>query len=135
MSEDADRLHELFASFGPVSVRRMFGGAGLFADGLMFGLVFEGVVYLKAKADTVATFEREGCQPFSYGTKTGRRVLTSYWRLPDRLYDDPDELAQWARAALSTAIQSAAPKSAAAKSSAPKRHTGRPKTPTRKTPS
>jgi DNA transformation protein len=139
LPEDADRLHELFASFGPVDVRRMFGGAGLFADGLMFGLVFEGVVYLKAKADTVAMFEREGCQPFGYGTKTGRRVLTSYWRLPDRLYDDPDELAQWARAALTTAIQSAAkkaiaPKSAARKVSAPKPHIRPRKTSTRKAP-
>lgn len=124
---DPEYIHELFAAFGPVTIRRMFGGAGLFVDGTMFGLVAGGIIYLKAKTDTIAAFEREGCQPFGYATKAGRRVLTSYWRLPDRLYDDPDELAQWARAALTTATQSAA-----AKSSAPKHHTRRPKTPTRK---
>jgi DNA transformation protein len=131
---DPEYVRELFAGFGPVSIRRMFGGAGLFVDSTMFGLVAGGLIYLKAKSDTTAAFEREGCQPFGYDTKTGRRVLTSYWRLPDRLYDDPDELAQWARAALTTAIQSAASKSAAAKTPAPKRHTRRPKTPTRKAP-
>ena len=57
---------------------------------------------------TVPAFEREGCAPFEYGTKTGKRAIMSYWRLPDRLYDDPDELAQWARAALAVAHKGAA---------------------------
>ena len=107
---DPDHLTELFSVFGPIEVRRMFGAAGLFADGVMFGLVSGGVIYLKADADTAPRFAGEGCEPFSYATKTGRRTLTSHWRLPDRLYDDPDELAQWARLALGTAVAAASKK-------------------------
>jgi DNA transformation protein len=93
----------------------MFGGAGLFADGVMFGLVSGGQIYLKADATTVTCFEREQCGPFEYSTKNGKRTLTSYWRLPDRLYDDADELAQWARQALAAARQGAAVKPRAGK--------------------
>ena len=96
---DAVALKELFSAFGPVSVRRMFGGAGVFADGLMIALVSDGVIFLKADARTIPDFEREGQGPFTYGTRNGQRSLLSYWRMPERLYDDTDELAQWARAA------------------------------------
>ncbi len=100
---DADHIRELFSAFGTVQVRRMFGGAGLFANGLMFGLVSGGEIYLKADVDSVPAFENEGCGPFTYGTKTGRRAIMSYWRLPDRLYDDAEELALWAARALAIA--------------------------------
>jgi len=107
---DAEFIRDLFQPFGAVTVRRMFGGAGLFADGVMFGLVSGGEIYLKADATTVSWFERECCGPFEYSTKHGKRALTSYWRLPDRLYDDADELAQWARQALAAARLGAAAK-------------------------
>lgn len=100
---DADHISELFSAFGPVTVRRMFGGAGIFADGSMFALVDDGVIYLKADAATIPAFEREKSTPFSYATRHGRHTLTSYWRLPERLYDDPDELARWAAAAFAAA--------------------------------
>ena len=100
---DADFIRDLFSEFGTVTVRRMFGGAGLFADGLMFGLVTGGVIYLKADAGNVADFEREGCGPFRYATKDGERSIASYRRMPERLYDDPAELAAWAGHALSAA--------------------------------
>jgi len=100
---DADHIQELFSTFGPVSVRRMFGGAGVYADGIMFALVAGGVIYLKAAPDGTDAFERERCGPFSYATKDGTRQITSYWQMPDRLYDDPDELATWARTALAVA--------------------------------
>ena len=112
---DAEFIHDVFQPFGAVTVRRMFGGAGLFADGVMFGLVSGGQIYLKADATTVTCFEREQCEPFEYSTKNGKRALTSYWRLPDRLYDDADELAQWARQALAAARQGAAAKPRGAK--------------------
>jgi len=107
---DAEFIRDLFQPFGAVTVRRMFGGAGLFADGVMFGLVSGGQIYLKADATTVTWFERECCGPFEYSTKHGKRALTSYWRLPDRLYDNADELAQWARHAVKSAHEVAAPK-------------------------
>jgi DNA transformation protein len=107
---DGEHLRELFASFGPVSVRRMFGGIGVYADGLMFALVAEGIVYLKADDETIPAFERERSAPFSYVGRNGRSVSLSYWRLPDRLYDDADTLAEWARAAVATARRASAVK-------------------------
>ena len=91
---DPDYLSELFSEFGPVTVRRMFSGAGIFADGLMIALVVDGVIFLKADADIIPLFEGEGLKPFSYKRKEGRRTIMSYWRMPERLYDDPDELAR-----------------------------------------
>ena len=104
---DAESIRELFADFGPVTVRRMFGGAGVFVDGRMIALVSRDVIYLKADAETIPAFEQEGLAPFSYATKNGEHKLTSYWRMPDRLYDDPEELARWARAAHATALRAA----------------------------
>ena len=111
---DADHIRDLFAEFGAVHVRRMFGGAGIYAGDVMFGLVADELIYLKADIDTVAAFERENCAPFQYSTKNGKRAVMSYWRLPDRLYDDPAELAQWAAQALGVARKSAAVKPAVA---------------------
>ena len=108
MPVDADHIRDLFSEFGAVNVRRMFGGAGIYAGELMFGLVVDDLVYLKADQATVAAFERENCAPFQYDTKNGKRAVMSYWRLPDRLYDEPIELAQWARIALGVARNAAA---------------------------
>ena len=105
-AEDSDRITELFSGFGPIAVRRMFSGAGIFADGLMIALVVDGVIYLKADDSFVPLFEREGQAPFSYRTRGGKRTLNSYWRMPERLYDEPDELAEWARLSLAAARRS-----------------------------
>ena len=107
---DPDHLSELFSEFGPVTVRRMFSGAGIFADGLMIALVVDGVIFLKADADIIPLFEGEGLKPFSYKRKEGRRTIMSYWRMPERLYDDPGELAEWARRSMAAARRSEAPK-------------------------
>jgi DNA transformation protein len=104
---DAEHIRDLFAGFGPIAVRAMFGGAGLYADGLMFALVVDDVIYLKADDDTMPVFAQEGMGPFTYAAKGGTRTLRSYWRMPDRLYDDPDELAHWAAAAFATARRKA----------------------------
>ncbi len=111
---DVDYIRDLFSEFGAVHVRRMFGGAGIYSGDLMFGLIADELIYLKADADTVVAFERENCAPFQYSTKNGKRAVMSYWRLPDRLYDDPAELAQWAALALGVARKSAAVKPAVA---------------------
>ena len=106
---DAETIRDLFGDFGPVDIRRMFGGIGVFADGLMIALVTsDDVFYLKADDATIPAFEQEGLGPFSYATKNGEHTLTSYWRMPDRLYDDPEELARWARDAHAVALRKAA---------------------------
>jgi DNA transformation protein and related proteins len=105
-----DHLRELFAQFRPVSVRRMFSGAGVFAEGVIIALVIRDVIYLKADASTYEAFLREGAAPFSYMAKGQKRVINSFWRMPERLYDDPDELAAWAEQALGVAQRAAAGK-------------------------
>ena len=86
----------------------MFGGQGVFIDGLMIAIITrEDEIYLKADAETIPAFESENLKPFGYRTKSGTHTLTSYWRMPDRLYDDASELASWARAAHHTALPAA----------------------------
>ena len=106
--EDPEHIRELFAAFGPVTVRRMFGGAGVFAEGMMLALVADGVIYLKADEQTVSAFEREGLGPFTYMRRGAKAAVMSYWRMPERLYDDPQELAAWAGAALESARRASA---------------------------
>jgi DNA transformation protein len=94
---DPEFIRDLFAPFGPVTVKRLFGGAGISSDGLTFALVFDGAIFLKVDDDSIPDFEREGSRPFVYtrAKSKGRvgKASMSYWRLPERLYDDPDELA------------------------------------------
>jgi DNA transformation protein and related proteins len=102
---DPEFIRELFAQFGPVTVRRMFNSAGIFADGMMIGLINKDAIYLKTDEISIPYFQREGSTPFSYvrAKGGGGRVELPYWRLPERLYDDPDELAVWARRAFEAA--------------------------------
>ena len=107
-------IRELFAAFGTVTVRRMFGAAGIYAEETMFALVHDGVIYLKTDGQNAPAFEREHLAPFTYTTKDGQRGVMSYRRMPDRLYDDPDALAVWAREALAAARRRAGRKGASA---------------------
>jgi DNA transformation protein len=103
---DPDRFNDLFAPFGKIAVRRLFGGEGLFRDGLMFAIVHEGMLYFKTSEESRKAFIAEGSGPLFYKFKNAEGVLTSYYELPDRLYDEPDELAEWARIAFAVALQS-----------------------------
>lgn len=103
---DPDRFDDLFAPFGKIVVRRMFGGEGLFRDGLMFAIVHEDRLYFKTGEESRQAFIAEGAGPLFYKFKNAEGVLTSYYELPDRLYDDPEELALWARTAFAVALES-----------------------------
>jgi DNA transformation protein len=101
---DPERIRDLFSSFRPVTVRRMFGGAGIYADGVMFALLSSGgTIYLKADEANEPDFVRENLPPFAPVMKNGKHAVMPYRQMPDRLYDDPDELAQWAERALAAA--------------------------------
>lgn len=104
MALDADDAAEIFRELGAVQVRRMFGGVGVYHSGVMFALETSGTLYLKADPDGAEAFRAEGCEPFSYETTTGRRTITSFWRAPERLMDEPDELAVWARRSVTIAL-------------------------------
>ena len=106
---DRDFLIDLFSSFGPVTLRRMFSGYGISADGTNFALALRAGLYFRADETTIPQFEAEGSKPFQYQTRAKTVIVNSYWQLPARLFDDPDELSHWAKAALAAA-QRAAPK-------------------------
>jgi DNA transformation protein len=90
-----------------VSFKRMFGGAGIYADGIMFALISDDTLYLKADDTTKGDFESEGLAAFTYQSR-GRVIALTYWRAPERLLDEPDEMRTWALRALSVAKRSAA---------------------------
>src|SRR5438552_3826150 len=103
----ADFLIDLFADFGPVTIRRMFSGFGISADGTNFALALRAGLYFRADEETIPLFEAEGSTPFQYQTRTKTVTVNSYWQLPARLFDDPEELSGWARAALAAAQRAA----------------------------
>lgn len=102
-------LVELFEPIGGVTFRKMFGGVGIFRDGLMFALVADDTLYLKADEGTAVDFQAEGSGPFVYDGKD-RPVAMQYWRLPERLYDDPEAFREWALTAFEVAVRARAEK-------------------------
>ena len=104
---DRDFLIDLFADFGPVTIRRMFSGFGISADGTNFALALRAGLFLRADEQTIPQFEAEGSAPFQYQTRARTVTVNSYWQLPARLFDDSEELADWARAALAAAQRAA----------------------------
>ena len=87
----------------------MFGGQGIYRDGLMFGLVADGEIYLKTDGEAAALFVAAGSEPFSFA-RAGKSVATSYWRLPEKALDDPDALVRWAGIAFECARRAGAAK-------------------------
>lgn len=102
-------LLDLMEPLGPVSARRMFGGAGLFRDGVMFGLISDDTLYLKADDRNRADFEAAGMAAFTY-EKQGKRQAISYYQAPAEAMEDPDALAAWARGAQAAALRAQAGK-------------------------
>lgn len=111
-------VEDLFAGAGPITLRRMFGGAGVYCEGVMFGLVIEGTVYLKTDEGSVGAFEREGSRPFVYETRHRTVTVGAFWSLPERLWDEPEEAVSWARTAIGVA-RAAAKKKGAKRASRP----------------
>jgi len=99
---DEAAISDIFAAFGPVRCRRMFGGLGLYADGLMFAIAVDDALYLKTDADFAARLEGEGAHIFAY-ERQGRRVTLGFWSLPEAALDDADLAADLARRALAVA--------------------------------
>ena len=104
----AEFLREQLAPLGRVTMRRMFGKTGVFCDGLMFGMVTDDTLYFRVDDHNRAAFkEAESSPPLNY-EKKGCTIDLSFWRAPERLFDEPDELVTWARAALAAARRVAA---------------------------
>src|SRR6516164_5481119 len=104
---DREFLSDLFSHFGPVTMRRMFSGYGISVGGTNFALALRSGLYFRADAVTIPRFEAEGSVPFQYQTSAKTVTVNSYWQLPARLFDDPEELSEWAKAALAAAQRAA----------------------------
>ena len=110
MSEFVDFVKDQMARLGPVVSRRMFSGAGLYLDGVIFALILRDTLYFKVDDGNRAAYEAEGLSPFSYQVK-GRSVeIGSYRRAPERLFDDSEDMVDWARAAVAAGRRAEAKK-------------------------
>jgi DNA transformation protein and related proteins len=104
----AEFLREQLAPLGRITTRRMFGKTGVFCDGVMFAMVTENTLYVRVDDQNRVTFkEAESFPPLNYA-KRGSTIDLSFWRVPERLFDEPDEFVMWARAALAAAHRVAA---------------------------
>ncbi|MFT6673203.1 MAG: DNA transformation protein [Afipia broomeae] len=125
---DRDYLIDLFSEFGPVVLRRMFSGYGIVADDVNFAMALRAGIIFRVDEQTEARYEAEGAKPFQYETRNKTVIVKSYRHLPERLYDDPEELAVWAREAVGAA------KRAAAKKAGVKKRSGQRSAPTKAAP-
>ena len=108
MSEFTDYLHEVFEPFGSIQVRRMFGGHGVFHDGLMIALVADDCLYLKADRESEAAFTERGLSAFEYDQK-GKPMRLSYFLAPEEIFEDPEAAAHWAALAFEAARRAKRP--------------------------
>ena len=110
----AEFLRDQLAPLGRVTLRRMFGKTGVFCDGLMLGMVADDTLYFRVDDDNRAAFKEAQAFPQLNYAKHGRTIDLSFWRAPERLMDEPDELVSWARTALGAARRVAAKRQRAA---------------------
>lgn len=105
-SEFVEHVVETLRAFGEVTARRMFGGWGLYHQGVFFALVYGDVLYLKADEENRGDFEAQGLEPFVFESKrTAETILTSYRRAPDEALEAPEVMARWARSAFGAALR------------------------------
>src|SRR5271167_515519 len=106
---NAEALKELFEPFGAVAVKRMFGGAGVYAEGLCFAIEQGGEVFLKVDSLSQPSFAEAGSSPFIHVAK-GKPMAMSFWRLPSAAHEEADELRRWASLGLEAARRAAVAK-------------------------
>ena len=107
-----DQLHGL----GTITTRRMFSGAGLYCDGIIFALILRDTLYFKVDDGNRRAYEAEGLEPFTYEARGKTVRVGAYWQVPERLFDEPEEMLDWARAALAAARRAAEKKKPKARS-------------------
>jgi DNA transformation protein and related proteins len=103
-SEFVEFVLESLEPLRGVSARRMFGGRGIYKDGVMFALIAGDQLYLKADDGNRPAFEARGLQPFTYTAKR-RPIQMSYYEAPGEGLDDPEILCDWAQGAYAAALR------------------------------
>ena len=106
--ELADHICDMLFPLGPVTARGMFGGFGIYLDGVMFGLIADEVLYFKADEHSKAPYEAAGMAPFKPWEH--KPMVMPYWEVPADVLDEPEQLRGWARAAFDTALRTRKPK-------------------------
>jgi DNA transformation protein len=101
---DDEAIRDMFAGLGPVTIKKMFGGKGIYHDGLIVGLEVDGEVLLKADKESAPDFEAAGSAQWVYDGKN-KPVAMPYWSIPDEAIDDPDELKRWTKKAFEAALR------------------------------
>ena len=109
-SEFVEHVLETMRAFGAVEAKSMFGGWGLYHDGLFFALIAQDMLYLKVDEDNRAEFESMGLSPFVYEAKVGDPIVMSYHQAPEEALESPAVMAQWVRSAFGAALLKAAKK-------------------------
>lgn len=104
---DNERLAELFESLGPITIKRLFGGKGIYFDGIIIAIEMRGDLLLKGDSESAPDLLTAGSQQWTYtGSRHGKEVAMPYWSVPDSALDDPDEMAVWARKAYEAGLRS-----------------------------
>jgi DNA transformation protein and related proteins len=111
----AEFLREQLAPLGHITMRRMFGKTGVFCDGSMLGMVTDNTLYFRVDDHNRAALEEAASFPPLNYKKKGSTIDLSFWRAPERLFDEPDEFVAWARIALAAAHRVAATRTGGAR--------------------
>jgi len=88
------------AGWGEVSARKMFGGAGLYCDGVMFGLIADDIAYLKVDDSNREDFIKAGSSAFNPYPEKVKSAVMSYYEIPADILEDAEHLGKWAERAL-----------------------------------
>lgn len=105
---DHVEIEEMFAGLGPVTIKRMFGGKGVYHRGLIVAIEHRHGMLLKADTISAPEFEAAGASRWVYEGKAGKAVQMPYWSIPDDAFDDPEIMAHWVWLAYQAALRSPA---------------------------
>ena len=110
-TEFTEFVTEQLVLFGPTHTKAMFGGYSIYCDDLVFAIIVDDKLYFKVDKDTLEHFKKLGLQPFTYESN-GKQIAMSYYEAPPEVFEDPQEMARWAKQAFQSALKSRKPKKA-----------------------
>ncbi|WFU10680.1 TfoX/Sxy family protein [Rhizobium sp. CB3090] len=102
---DNIEIEEMFQALGPVTIKRMFGGKGVYHMGRIVAVEVSDEMLLKADDVSAPEFAAAGARRWAYEGKKGKPVNMPYWSIPDDAFDDPDIMARWVRLAYEAAVR------------------------------
>ncbi|TGL57671.1 TfoX/Sxy family protein [Leptospira sarikeiensis] len=110
MSSFLDYIEDRLSTFGPVLIKPMFGGYGVYSGSTIFGLISDDILYFKVGPGNKTDYEAAGMSPFVYEAKQQKRIAMSYWQVPEEILENPDDLREWILKSLAESKKSKSPK-------------------------